>query len=127
MLTRVLFGSICLLSLAARAADSLKEYRATSTRLIQTATNSAFGFKRLETLCDTFGPRFTGTKNLEDAIDWCMAEMKKDGFKNVHGEKVKVPRWVRGRESVTLLSPRRRALADLCHMLMNTAAFVYID
>ena len=25
------------------------------------------------------------------------------------------------------VSPRRRALADLCHMLMNTAAFVYID
>jgi len=110
MLSRVLFGGVFLLSLAVGAADSLKEYKTTSTRLIQIATNSSFGFKRLETLCDTFGPRFTGTKNLEDAIDWCMAEMRKDGFKNVHGEKVKVPRWVRGKESATLLSPRRRAL-----------------
>jgi len=39
-----------------------------------------------------------------------MKEMKKDGFKNVHGEKVKVPRWVRGKESATLTSPRHRAL-----------------
>ena len=110
MLTRILFGGICLLSLAADAADSLKKYRPTATRLIQVATNSSLGFKRLETLCDTFGSRFTGTKNLEDAIDWCMAEMKRDGFKNVHGEKVKVPRWVRGKESATLLSPRQRTL-----------------
>ena len=101
---------LALLTFTAFAEDIPKNYRPVATQLIQTATNSAFGFKRLETLCDTFGPRFTGTKNLEDAIDWCMAEMKKDGFKNVHGEKVKVPRWVRGKESATLLSPRQRAL-----------------
>ena len=92
------------------AADLPKKYTATANRLIHSATNSPFGFKRLETLCDTFGPRFTGSANLENAIDWCMKEMKKDGFKNVHGEKVKVPRWVRGRESATLISPRHRAL-----------------
>ena len=41
-------------------------------------------------MCDTFGPRFTGSKNLEDAIDWCLAEMKKAGFQNVRGEAVRV-------------------------------------
>ena len=102
--------SLILLTSTAFAADIPKDYTPITTRLIQTATNSGFGFKRLETLCDTFGPRFTGTKNLEDAIDWCMAEMRKDGFQNVHGEKVKVPRWVRGRESATLISPRPRVL-----------------
>ncbi len=92
------------------AAELPKEYTTTANRLIHTATNSSFGFKRLETLCDTFGPRFTGSANLENAIDWCMKEMKKDGFKNVHGEEVKVPRWVRGKESATLISPRHRVL-----------------
>ena len=110
MLTRVLLGSICLISPSAQAADLPKQYTDTANRLIQTATNSPFAFKRLETLCDTFGPRFTGSANLENAIDWCMKEMKKDGFKNVHGEKVKVPRWVRGKESATLISPRHRNL-----------------
>ena len=82
------------------AGDSPKDYQLEAQRLTQAATNSLFGFTRLATMCDTFGPRFTGSKNLEDAIDWCLAEMKKDGFKNVRGEAVRVPRWVRGRESV---------------------------
>ena len=81
--------------------------------MTQAATNSVFGFTRLATMCDTFGPRFTGSKNLEDAIDWCLTEMKKDGFKNVRGEAVKVPRWVRGSESVEMISPRYRKLPML--------------
>ena len=64
-------------------------------------------------MCDTFGPRFTGSKNLEAAIDWCLAEMKKDGFLNVRGEEVTVPRWVRGSESIELLLPRRREMPML--------------
>ena len=109
-MNRLILLPLFLCATSAFTADLPKKYTATANRLIHTATNSPFGFKRLETLCDTFGPRFTGSANLENAIDWCMKEMKKDGFKNVHGEKVKVPRWVRGRESATLISPRHRAL-----------------
>jgi carboxypeptidase Q len=109
-MNRLILLPLLLWSASVFSADLPKQYTNTANRLIHTATNSSFGFKRLETLCDTFGPRFTGSANLENAIDWCMKEMKKDGFKNVHGEKVKVPRWVRGKESATLLSPRRRAL-----------------
>ena len=109
-MNRLILLPLFLCATSVFAADGTKKYTATANRLIHTATNSPFGFKRLETLCDTFGPRFTGSANLENAIDWCMKEMKKDGFKNVHGEKVKVPRWVRGRESATLISPRHRAL-----------------
>ncbi len=89
------------------------DYTPESQRLIQVATNSVFGFSRLAALCDKFGPRFTGTKNLEDAIDWCLSEMEKDGFKNVRGEEVIVPRWVRGNESVELIQPRSRKLPML--------------
>ena len=109
-MNRLILLPLLLWSASVFSADLPKQYTNTANRLIHTATNSSFGFKRLETLCDTFGPRFTGSANLENAIDWCMKEMKKDGFKNVHGEKVKVPRWVRGRESATLISPRHRAL-----------------
>ena len=89
------------------------DYQPEAQRLMQAATNSLFGFTRLATMCDTFGPRFTGSKNLESAIDWCLAEMKNDGLQNVRGEEVIVPRWVRGNESVELLSPRRRKLPML--------------
>ena len=103
-----------LASAGAFAAGSVPaDYQPEAQRLIQAATNSLFGFTRLATMCDTFGPRFTGSKNLESAIDWCLAEMKNDGFQNVRGEEVIVPRWVRGNESVELLSPRRRKLPML--------------
>ena len=103
-----------LASVGAFAAGSVPaDYQPEAQRLMQAATNSLFGFTRLATMCDTFGPRFTGSKNLESAIDWCLAEMKNDGFQNVRGEEVIVPRWVRGNESVELLSPRRRKLPML--------------
>ena len=55
--------------------------------------------ERLARLCDTFGPRFSGSTNLESAIDWILDEMRNDGLDNVHGEGVSVPHWVRGEES----------------------------
>jgi len=109
-MNRLILPTFILCVCSAFAAELPLKYTVTANRLIHAATNSSFGFKRLETLCDTFGPRFTGSTNLENAIDWCMKEMKKDGFKNVHGEKVKVPRWIRGKESATLIAPRHRNL-----------------
>ena len=110
----LLFSALGLSTADALAAgNSPADYQPEAQRLTQAATNSVFGFKRLATLCDTFGPRFTGSKNLEDAINWCLAEMKKDGFKNVRGEAVKVPRWIRGRESVEMIAPRHRKLPML--------------
>ena len=109
-MNRFILSTLILWTISTFAAELPPKYTVTANQLIHAATNSSFGFKRLETLCDTFGPRFTGSENLENAIDWCMKEMKKDGFKNVHGEKVKVPRWIRGKESVTLIEPRHRNL-----------------
>ena len=105
------FGLVAAGVFAAGSAPA--DYQPEAQRLTQAATNSLFGFTRLATMCDTFGPRFTGSKNLESAIDWCLAEMKHDGFQNVRGEEVIVPRWVSGNESVELLSPRRRTLPML--------------
>jgi carboxypeptidase Q len=82
-------------------------------QLIDAATKSDFAYQRLARLCDTFGPRFSGTTNLEAAIDWILAEMKNDGLDNVRGEEVMVPHWVRGAESAEMLEPRPRRLPML--------------
>jgi carboxypeptidase Q len=92
-----------------RPAD-LAQYVPTVGRLIQAATNSDFGFQRLAVLCDTFGPRLSGSTNLEGAIDWMLGEMQRDGLENVRGEEVWVPHWVRGRESLELLTPAARPI-----------------
>lgn len=88
-------------------------HRGDAARLIAAATRDSAAWQRLARLSDTFGPRFSGTENLEQAIDWVLAEMKKDGLENVRGEDVMVPRWVRGAESAELVSPRSHRLPML--------------
>ena len=50
---------------------------------------------------------------LDQAIQWALAEMKRDGLENVHTEKVMVPKWVRGSESADIVQPTRLPLAML--------------
>lgn len=70
-------------------------------------------WQELATFVDKFGPRFTGTQTLEDAIDYVLNKSISLGLDNVHGESVTVPHWVRGSESATLLQPRHQDLALL--------------
>lgn len=97
------------LSFTTRAADQA----AAAKTLLTAATTSTNAYTRLAYMCDTFGPRFSGSTNLETAIDWILAEMKRDGLSNVRGEPVAIPRWVRGQESLELLAPRRQSLPML--------------
>ena len=64
-------------------------------------------------MLDTFGPRFTGSSNLEKALEWILDEMNADGLDNVHGEDVKVPKWIRGKESAQMTLPWKKDLAIL--------------
>jgi carboxypeptidase Q len=99
------------------AADSvatwLDAYRAPAARLIAEATRDNFAWERLAVLTDSIGPRLSGSPELDRAIAWAVAEMRRDGLDNVHTEKVMVPRWVRGSESAELVAPSRRPLAML--------------
>ena len=100
---------------AAPSADTpwLDPYREPASRLIGEAMSSPFAWNRLALIGDTFGHRLSGSRALEDAIQWAVAEMKKDGLENVHAEPVKVPHWVRGHESVEITSPRAIPLVML--------------
>jgi carboxypeptidase Q len=88
-------------------------HRDIAGQLLRAATNSSAGYARLQELCDTFGPRHTGSTNLEAAIDWALQQFTRQGFQNVRGEPVTLPAWARGSESVTLLSPRFEPLPML--------------
>src|SRR5258708_3318140 len=81
------------------APEWLAPYRDAAGRLIGEAVSSDAAWQRLAYLGDTYGHRLSGSPNLEAAIGWAIAEMKRDGLESVHAEAVKVPRWVRGRES----------------------------
>ena len=110
-----IFGSA--VQLNAQGSPSLgkiaKQFQVNGNQIIKTSLMDSSGFDRLVEMCDTFGPRFSGTDNLEKALDWILDEMKSDGLENVHAEEVMVPKWVRGKESAHMISPWEKEL----HML----------
>ncbi len=91
----------------------LDAYRTPAARLIAEATRDNFAWERLAVLTDTIGPRLSGSPQLDRAIAWAVAEMKRDGLDNVHTEKVMVPKWVRGHESAEVVGPSPHPLAML--------------
>ena len=89
----------------AQGAAWLDAYKANAQRLIAAAQADQFAWDRVAELTDTFGQRLSGSDNLNRAIAWAQDTMKKDGLENVHTEKVMVPRWVRGNESLEITNP----------------------
>src|SRR5437868_6968688 len=62
-------------------------------------------------LCDTTGPRFSGTPGNALGVAWAVDTMKRLGLENVHTEPVMVPHWVRGAEEARITSPLAQPLA----------------
>ncbi|HEX4808421.1 MAG TPA: M20/M25/M40 family metallo-hydrolase [Bryobacteraceae bacterium] len=93
---------------AADGRFDVAEYRDPATKLIGAALADEHSLDRLEYLCDRIGNRLSGSPALVKAIAWAEAEMKQAGLENVRVLPVKVPHWVRGQESLTMIEPVAR-------------------
>ena len=91
----------------------IEEYRERAARIIGAALTGGTAYRRLAWLTDRIGHRLSGSEALERAVAWSLSEMKRDGLDNVRAEKVMVPHWVRGEESLELLEPSAQRLALL--------------
>jgi carboxypeptidase Q len=117
MISRLL--SVLLLILLTTAPLSAQDtsigsaYRGVADSIIKAAIGDSAAYTRLGVLVDRFGHRLSGSASLEAAIDWILAEMKRDGLQNVRGEPVTVTHWERGEESIELVKPRRERLSML--------------
>jgi carboxypeptidase Q len=122
--TGVLFGFLIVASGSRAGEQVLSEagtppptwidpHRADAERLIRQAQADRFAWNRLAVLTDTYGNRLSGSENLTRAIAWAVEAMKQDGLENVRTEKVMVPRWVRGNESLEIVDPARHAIPML--------------
>ena len=110
----VFFTVIISLSSSAQSRPAwLDPYRANVDKLIAAATADQFAWDRLAELTDTYGARLSGSDNLNRAIAWAVATMKKDGLDNVHTERVMIPKWVRGNESLEILDPPHHVIPML--------------
>jgi carboxypeptidase Q len=108
-----LAAAVCLTPNTGAAQTLADRYRDAAARIVARAIRDSAAWNRLAVLTETFGHRFSGSESLERAIDWTLAEMRKDQLDGVRGEPVMVPRWVRGSESVELITPRRQVLPML--------------
>ncbi|MBV1861928.1 MAG: M20/M25/M40 family metallo-hydrolase, partial [Nannocystaceae bacterium] len=81
-----------------------------SETIVAAAMGKTRGWDRLAEMTDLYGHRLSGSQALEDSIAWTLKTMTADGHENVHKEKVMVPHWVRGKESLRIASPVRRDL-----------------
>ena len=98
------------LSASLFAANDVSEYSETANKIIDAALKDTEGLQRLEYLCYRIGNRLSGSKPLEQAIQWSVDEMKHAGLENVRTITVKVPHWVRGAESAEMLEPVQKPL-----------------
>jgi carboxypeptidase Q len=74
----------------------------TLRQLESAALRDNYGYERLAHLTDNIGPRPVGSLQAAAAVDYVAGELRTLGF-DVHLEKVRVPRWIRGEERCELV------------------------
>jgi len=84
-----------------------------AAKLTAHAEGKTRAWERLAFVADRFGHRLSGSRALEDTIDWAVETMARDGLSNARREKVMVPHWVRGKESLRVLEPHPHELRML--------------
>jgi len=101
---------IAAVGFAAGQPTNIARYQSDANRLIDAALADQAGLDRLEYLCYQIGNRVSGSASLDRAVAWSAEEMKKAGLANVRTIPVKVPHWVRGRESAEMVEPLEKSL-----------------
>ncbi len=109
-----LFTAPLLVAASLLLADGLDDtYRPAADKLIDAALADNDGYAKLAYLCDRIGNRLSGSESLDKAIAWGAEQMKRDGLENVVTPRVKVPHWVRGNESASIVEPVKKPLTIL--------------
>lgn len=111
MSLRIFLFSILLVQCLAfsHTIQQIRNYTNIANSIIKEITQNQKGhcYNKLAFFTDTFAGRLSGSQSLENSISWLKEELEKEKFENIHEMRVQVPHWVRGPESLELISPRR--------------------
>ena len=90
-------------------ADTLP--KSDATRILEEIAAHSQAYANLEEMCDTIGPRLTGSDNLRRAQSWARGKLSAYGAENVHEEAYDFgPSWTRGADSARLLTQNHQRL-----------------
>ncbi len=93
--------------------DIRSQYGEVAAEIIRQATSTHRAYDRLAWLSDYYPHRLSGSQMLEDAIDWTLAELERDGIPVIRTQDVEVPHWVRGNEHARMVHPYEKNLPML--------------
>jgi hypothetical protein len=85
----------------------------TAGRIVGVALVESRAYETVAWLTDRIGHRLSGSRGLEQAVEWTAAEMRRSGLDRVWTEKVMVPHWVRGHARARIVSPASHQLSLL--------------
>ncbi|XP_047989863.1 carboxypeptidase Q-like [Leguminivora glycinivorella] len=92
----------------------IASYKNVTQIIMEEIKNKGLGermFEQFVSFLDKFGARPSGTETLEKAIDHMINLTRAHGVTDVTTEQVDAPHWVRGHESVSMISPREKNIA----------------
>lgn len=92
--------------------DLASAYRDEAAKVLGATLTDTEGWEKLTYLATVIGHRLSGSKGMEEAIDWAAERMESEGLV-VRKQPVMVPHWVRGNESAAVVSPVERNLPML--------------
>ncbi len=101
----------CLLSAAACRTEHVRPAPGPPADLNRLQASESEAANLATSLCDSAGPRFSGSPGNAIAVTWAVDTMKRLGLENVHTEAVTVPRWIRGAEEARIISPIAQTLS----------------
>jgi hypothetical protein len=78
-------------------------------RIVDHILAKSEGYETLAHLTDDIGPRLSGSKGAEQAVQWTTQRFREWGI-DVRNERVMVPHWVRGVETAKLVSHNDRQI-----------------
>lgn len=88
-------------------------YMQAAGQIIEAATSTHRAYERLAWFTDYYPHRLSGSTMLEEAIEWTLQELERDGIPEIRAQEVEVPHWVRGQEYLRLETPYVRTVPML--------------
>ena len=110
MIKYIIFVVMLMPGLLLAETGKYKKYEEVADILYNAAHKDSSSWDKLAYMCDTFGPRLTGSENLKNALDWIEKTMKAEDLENVKRQDVEADYWVRNNEFLKILEPHRRPL-----------------
>jgi carboxypeptidase Q len=88
-------------------------------RIRDAALSDDWAYRRLADLCDKIGPRMSGSRQADAAVEQIAAALRAAGL-NVTLQPVNVPHWVRGEEQAEMIEYPGRPAGVIQHLHLTT-------